>query len=443
MLDKLKDLDLRYEDLESQLGDPRVYGDAEKLRQVNRELKELLPVVETYRAYQAADSRRREAEELLHDPEMKEMAQDELAEAKEELEQLKEKLTILLLPRDPNDSRNVILEIRGGVGGEESALFAHSLLRMYTMYAESHGWKLEIASINETELGGVKDCSAVIEGDGAWSRLKFESGVHRVQRVPETESGGRIHTSAATVAVLPEMEAVEVALNPADVEMQVFRASGAGGQHVNKTSSAVRLIHKPTGTVVECQAERSQFQNREKAMRLLASQLYDAEQEKRESRQTAERRSQVGSGDRSQRVRTYNYPQGRVTDHRIGLTLHQLPAVLDGGLDPIIDALAAADTAAKLEDYLDQALAAAKPEQKLCFLGDGVERYRTAIEARLGQRAVFAPAQMSYLRPAAVAALAWQNRENAVDYLTLQPHYLRAPQAERARAARLAAEGKA
>ena len=349
MLDKLKDLDLRYEDLESQLGDPRVYGDAEKLRQVNRELKELLPVVETYRAYQAADSRRREAEELLHDPEMKEMAQDELAEAKEELEQLKEKLTILLLPRDPNDSRNVILEIRGGVGGEESALFAHSLLRMYTMYAESHGWKLEIASINETELGGVKDCSAVIEGDGAWSRLKFESGVHRVQRVPETESGGRIHTSAATVAVLPEMEAVEVSLNPADVEMQVFRASGAGGQHVNKTSSAVRLIHKPTGTVVECQAERSQFQNREKAMRLLASQLYDAEREKRESQQTAERRSQVGSGDRSQRIRTYNYPQGRVTDHRIGLTLHQLPAVLDGGLDPIIDALAAADTAARLE----------------------------------------------------------------------------------------------
>ena len=348
MLDKLKDLDLRYEDLESQLGDPRVYGDAEKLRQVNRELKELLPVVETYRAYQAADSRRREAEELLHDQEMKEMAQDELAEAKEELEQLKEKLTILLLPRDPNDSRNVILEIRGGVGGEESALFAHSLLRMYTMYAESRGWKLEIASINETELGGVKDCSAVIEGDGAWSRLKFESGVHRVQRVPETESGGRIHTSAATVAVLPEMEPVDVELNPADIEMQVYRASGAGGQHVNKTSSAVRLIHRPTGTVVECQDERSQHKNKDKAMKVLRARLYDAEKAKHDAAIAGERKSQVGTGDRSERIRTYNYPQGRVTDHRINLTLYRLEQILNGDLDELIDALITADTAAKL-----------------------------------------------------------------------------------------------
>ena len=350
MLDKLKDLDLRYEDLESQLGDPRVYGDAEKLRQVNRELKELLPVVETYRAYQAADSRRREAEELLHDPEMKEMAQDELAEAKEELEQLKEKLTILLLPRDPNDSRNVILEIRAGTGGEEAALFAASLLRMYTMYAAARGWRTDTVELNETELGGVKECSVLIEGEGAWSRLKFESGVHRVQRVPVTESNGRIQTSAATVAVLPEAEGVDVKLDPADIEMQVYRASGAGGQHVNKTSSAVRLIHRPTGLVVECQQERSQFQNRDKAMRLLASRLYEIEREKQDADIARERKSQVGSGDRSEKIRTYNFPQGRVTDHRIGLTLYRIDAVLDGELDELIDALVTADQAEKLKN---------------------------------------------------------------------------------------------
>ncbi len=349
MLEKLKELALRHEDLEAQLADPAVYNDAARLRTINRELKELGPIVETWHAMEQAEQRRAGAEELLRDPDLRELAQEELSAAKAELERLQEELKILLLPKDPNDSRNVIMELRGGVGGEEGALFAASLLRMYTMYAQNRGWKLDIVNLNETELGGVKECSVLIEGEGAWSRLKFESGVHRVQRVPETESGGRIHTSAATVAVLPEADEVDVEIDPTDIEMQVYRASGAGGQHVNKTSSAVRLIHRPTGVVVECQQERSQFQNRDKAMRLLASRLYEMEQAKQDADIASQRKSQVGSGDRSERIRTYNFPQGRVTDHRIGLTLYKLDAIMDGGLDELIDALVTADQAEKLK----------------------------------------------------------------------------------------------
>ena len=307
-------------------------------------------MVETYRAYLKAEQDRKEAEALLHDPDFRELAQEELSAARREADRLREELRILLLPSDPNDRKNVVLELRGGVGGEEGALFAAALLRMYTMYAQSKGWKLDTVSLNETELGGVKECSVLIEGEGAFSRLKFESGVHRVQRVPETESGGRIHTSAATVAVLPEAEEVDVELNPADIEMQVFRSSGAGGQHVNKTSSAVRLIHRPTGTVVECQQERSQFQNRDKAMRILASKLYEQEHSRQSAAEAAQRKNQVGSGDRSERIRTYNFPQGRVTDHRIGLTLYKLDAIMDGNLDELIDALVTADQAEKLKN---------------------------------------------------------------------------------------------
>lgn len=349
MLDKLNAIEAKYSQIEARLAAPETYEDPALVAKLNKEQSELQPLVETFRTYRATLEQRDQALELMSDPEMKELAQEEYQQALEQIPQLERELQILLLPRDPNDHKNVIVEIRAGVGGEEAALFAHSLYRMYSMYAESRRWKTEVDSVSETELGGIKEISFTIEGEGAFSRLKFESGVHRVQRVPETESGGRVHTSTATVAVLPEMETADVQLNPADIEMQVFRSSGAGGQHVNKTSSAVRLIHKPTGTVVECQQERSQFQNRDKAMRLLASRLYEAEQEKISSEYTAQRRSQVGSGMRNERIRTYNFPQGRVTDHRIGLTLYKIDSVMDGDLDEILDALAAADQAEKLK----------------------------------------------------------------------------------------------
>ena len=341
MLTKLAQIEAKYSQMEARLNAPETYDDPALVTRLNQEQTELRPLIETYRTYLETLEQKKQAEELLNDPEMKGLAQEELLAAKETIERLEKELQILLLPKDPNDGKNVIVEIRAGVGGEEAALFAHSLHRMYSMYAEKQGWRSEIDSLNGTELGGVKEISFTIEGANAFSRLKFESGVHRVQRVPETESGGRIHTSTVTVAVLPEMDTVDVNLNPADIEMQVFRSSGAGGQHVNKTSSAVRLIYKPTGTVVECQQERSQFQNREKAMRILASRLYEEQQEKLLDEYSAQRRSQVGSGMRNERIRTYNFPQGRVTDHRIGLTLYKLDAVMDGDLNEIIDALTA------------------------------------------------------------------------------------------------------
>jgi len=350
---QLRGVELKYAEIEARLAANETYGDPELVSNLNREQRELEPLVTAYRALCRAKEDLAGAEELLADPEMKELAQEELSAAKADIERLEQEIKILLLPKDPNDSKNVIVEIRAGVGGEESALFANSLTRMYTMYAESRGWKVEVNSVNETELGGVKEISFTINGEGAWSRLKFESGVHRVQRVPETESGGRVHTSTVTVAVLPEMAQVDVELNPADVEMQVYRASGAGGQHINKTSSAVRLIHKPTGTVVECQQERSQFQNREKAMTILASILYEREQERIQSEYGQERRSQIGSGMRNERIRTYNFPQGRLTDHRIGLTIYRLDSVMNGDLDEIIDGLITAHQAEQLAQQKD------------------------------------------------------------------------------------------
>ena len=349
MLEKLEAVSSRYEELCAKSEQPDFYADPQKAAKLLREKNDLEPIVAAYGAYNRAQQEMDDAQELMADPEMKELCQQTYLDAKAEKERLYRELQILLLPKDPNDDKSVIVEIRGGVGGEESALFAHSLFRMYSMYAARKGWSVELLNYNETELGGVKEADFVINGRGAYSRMKYESGVHRVQRVPETESGGRVHTSTATVAVLPEMETVDVQLNPADIEMQVYRASGAGGQHVNKTSSAVRLIHKPSGIVVACQEERSQVQNREKCMRMLASKLYEQEQERLDSQVTGLRRSQVGTGMRNERIRTYNFPQGRVTEHRVGLTLYKIDSVMDGDLDEIIDALATADQAEKLK----------------------------------------------------------------------------------------------
>ena len=353
MLEKLRLVEERYLEMAERAGQPDFYADPKAASKLLREQKRLEPIVTAYRSYRKTEQEAQDLRGMLDagglDAELKELCQEEYTACKKKLETLEQELKILLLPRDPNDDKSVIVEIRGGVGGEESALFAHSLYRMYTMYAQSKGWKVTLLNYNETELGGVKEADFEIDGDGAYSRLKFESGVHRVQRVPETESGGRVHTSTATVAVLPEMEEAEVDIRPEDIEMQVFRSSGAGGQHINKTSSAVRLIHKPSGIVVSCQEERSQVQNREKCMQMLASKLYEIEQERINSAVTSERRSQVGTGMRNERIRTYNFPQGRVTDHRIGLTLYKIDAIMDGNLDELIDALVTADQAEKLQ----------------------------------------------------------------------------------------------
>ena len=353
MLDKLKLVEEKYIELCARAEQPDFYADPKRAAAYLKEQKEMEPVVTAYRAYVRAKQDMEDALELMSgqsDAELKELCQEEYADAKKRSEELEKELKLLLLPHDPNDDKSVIMEIRGGVGGEESALFAHSLFRMYHLYAASKGWSVELLNYSETELGGVKEADFEIRGAGAYSRLKFESGVHRVQRVPETESGGRVHTSTATVAVLPEMEEADVDIRPEDIEMQVYRSSGAGGQHINKTSSAVRLIHKPTGIVVACQEERSQFQNREKCMMMLSSKLYQMEQERIESEYSGQRRSQVGSGMRNEKIRTYNFPQSRVTDHRIGLTLYKIDSVMNGDLDEIIGALIAADQAEKLRE---------------------------------------------------------------------------------------------
>lgn len=352
MFEKLALMEEKYEEISNKLSDPDVVNDNKLYTQLMREFKNMTPIIEKYREYKAVSDNFSEAKELLDngglDKDFKEMVQAEYDEAKEGLERISEELKILLLPKDPNDDKNVIIEIRGGAGGEEASLFANSLYRMYTMYAEARGWKQEILNANDTELGGFKEISFLIEGDGAYSRLKYESGVHRVQRVPETESQGRIHTSTVTVAVLVEADDVELEINPTDLKIDYFRASGAGGQHINKTESAVRITHLPTNVVVECQDERSQHKNKDKAMKILRSRLYEALQEEQNAKIASERKMQVGTGDRSERIRTYNYPQGRLTDHRIGLTIYRLEDILNGNLDEVFDALATADQAAKL-----------------------------------------------------------------------------------------------
>ena len=351
MFEKLLQVEEKYDKINRLLYLPETLNDREGYKKLMRELKELTPVVETFRSYKKAKADELSAQKLLEsesDGEMKALLLDEIEDCKEKVEALSKELKILLLPKDPNDGKNVIVEIRAGAGGEEAALFAGSLYRMYTMYAESRGFKSEVLSLNETGLGGIKEISFSVSGEGAYSRFKFESGVHRVQRVPESESGGRIHTSTVTVAVLPEAEEVDIAIDPTELQIDTFRSSGAGGQHVNKTESAIRITHIPTGTVVECQDERSQYKNKDRAMKILRSRLLEAEREKQSAEIADERRSQVGTGDRSERIRTYNFPQGRVSDHRIGLTLYKIDAIMNGDLDEIIDALITADTANKL-----------------------------------------------------------------------------------------------
>lgn len=352
MLEKLKLTEEKYNNIAEKLMNPDIINDTKAYASYMKEYKNLTPIVEKYREYCKILSDKTDAEEILADKstdeEMRELAEAEIEEAKPKLEEITEELKVMLLPKDPNDDKNVIIEIRGGAGGEEAALFANSLYRMYTMYAESKHWKIEVLNINETELGGIKEISFNVIGEGAYSRLKYESGVHRVQRVPETESQGRVHTSTVTVAVLVEADEVELEINPTDLKIDVFRASGAGGQHINKTESAVRITHLPTGVVVECQDERSQYKNKDRAMKILRSRLYESMLEEQNEKIASERRSQVGTGNRSERIRTYNFPESRLTDHRIGLTIYRLESILNGNLDEVIDALATADTAAKL-----------------------------------------------------------------------------------------------